>query len=111
MSRERNLIDEQQVLEMLARRGNQDSSEISVVTSPGARASAWAIKVKSLSSYNVYNVRTVVIGDAGSNPTEIGQEVKAVNAAEPFQGTGQLSAGTYAVMFRVGEKNVFYTPV
>ena len=85
--------------------------EVSVVTSPGARAAGWAVKVKSLFSYNVYNVRVVVIGDAGTLPVEIGAQTEAVNLAESFLQDGQLSAGTYAVMFRVGEKNVFYAPV
>jgi len=82
--------------------------EISVVTSPGARAAAWAIKVKSHSSYNVYNVVVVVIGDAGSLPVEIGQQTQAVNLAESFMQQGTLPEGTYAVMSRVGDKNVFY---
>jgi len=82
--------------------------EISVVTSPGARASAWAIKVKSHSSYNVYNVVVVEIGDAGSIPVEIGQQTQAVNLAESFMQQGTLPEGTYAVMSRVGDKNVFY---
>ena len=82
--------------------------EISTVTSPGARAAAWAIKVNSLSSYNVYNVVAVVIGAAGSIPVEIGQQTQAVNLAEPPLQQGTLPQGTYAVMSRVGDKNVFY---
>lgn len=104
-------IDEQQVLRRLSRAGSQGPGEISVVTSPGARASAWAVKVKSLLSYNVYNVCAVVIGYPGSLPVEFGQEVKAVNLAESFMQDGQLPAGTYAVMSKVGEKYVFYAPV
>jgi hypothetical protein len=82
--------------------------ETSTVTSPGARAAAWAIKIKSHSSYNVYNVITVVIGDAGSIPVEIGRQTQAVNLAESFMQQGTLPEGTYAVMSRVGDKNVFY---
>ena len=82
--------------------------EISVVTSPGARAAAWAIKVKSHISYNVYNVVAVVIGNPGSIPVEIGQQMQAVNLAESFLQQGTLQEGTYAVMSRVGDKNVFY---
>ena len=110
MSKGTNIIDGQQVLERLCRKGSQDSSEISVVTSPGARVTAWAVKVKSLSSYNVYNVRAVEIGDAGTLPVEIGGQMQAVNLAESFLQTGQLPAGTYAVMSKVGKKNVFYVP-
>jgi hypothetical protein len=88
--------------------GIVNSGEVSVVTSPGARAAAWAVKVKSNSSYNVYNVVAVVIGDAGTVPSEIGNQMQAVNLAESFLSQGTLPAGTYAVMFRVGDKNVFY---
>jgi len=90
--------------------GMVNSGEVSVVTSPGARAAAWAVKVKSNSSYNVYNVIAVVIGDAGTIPSEIGKLMQAVNLAESFLQQGTLPAGTYAVMFRVGDKNVFYAP-
>jgi hypothetical protein len=103
-----NIVDSQQILERLARKGSEQTQEVSVVTSPGARTAAWAIKVKSNSSYNVYNVVAVVIGDAGSIPVEIGGQTQAVNLAESFQQQGTLSAGTYAVMFRVGDKNVFH---
>ena len=101
-------IESRQFLERLAREGSGGVGEVSAVTSPGARAAAWVIKVKSLSSYNVYNVVAVTIGAAGSVPLEIGQETEAVNLAEPFDASGTLSAGTFAVMSRVGEKYVFY---
>lgn len=82
--------------------------EISVVTSPGARVTAWAVKVKSHSSYNVYNVYAVEIGEPGSLPVEIGQQMQAVNLAESFLQQGTLPVGTYVLMCRVGDKNVFY---
>lgn len=87
-----------------------NTGEVSVVTSPGARAAAWAVRVKSNSSYNVYNIVAVVIGDAGTVPAEIGQQMQAVNLAESFLEQGTLPAETYAVMFRVGDRNVFYAP-
>ncbi len=108
MSNETNIVNGQQILERLARKGSEQLQEVSVVTSPGARTAAWAVKVKSHSSYNVYNVITVVIGDAGSIPVEIGGQTQAVNLAESFQQQGTLPAGTYAAMFRVGDKNVFH---
>ena len=111
MSNGANMTGSQEMLERLCRKGLQETAEKSVVTSPGARAAAWAVKVKSLSSYNVYNVRAVVIGDAGSQPVEIGGQMKAVNLAESFTETGVLPTGTYVVMLRAGEKNVFYVPV
>ena len=111
MGGETNILDSQQVLKRLSRHGFERLHEVSVVASPGARAAAWAIKVESLSSYNVYNVSRIMIGDAGSLPVEIGVQTQAVNLAESFMQPGQLPAGTYAIMFRVGENNVFYAPV
>ena len=111
MSNGANITDSQQVLEQIARAGSPGRSETSVVASPGARVNAWAVKIKNLSSYNIYDVRTVEIGDAGSVPAEIGGQTQAVNLAESFTETGQLPAGTYVVMSRVGDKNVFYAPV
>ena len=102
------ITESEQVLGRLSREGSQGVAEIAVVTSPGARTAAWAVKVKSLSSYNVYNVIAVVIHDPGAVPSEIGQQIQAVNLAEPFTQQGALAAGTYAVMSRVGDKNVFY---
>ena len=108
MSNMANTVNRQQLLDRLCRAGSQGTNEIAIVTSPGARATAWAIKVKSNSSYNIYNVVAVVINDPGSEPTEIGQQMQAVNLAESFTQTGTLPAGTYAVMTRVGNKNVFH---
>ena len=111
MSHEADIFNSRQMLKRLSRQGSQRTQETSVVTSPGARTTAWAVKIKSLSSYNVYNVRAVEIGDPGSLPVEIGAQMQAVNLAESFTQTGTLSAGAYAVMSKVGEKNVFYVPV
>lgn len=108
MSDDVNIIEGRQTLERLTRQGSEQAQEVSVVTSPGARAAAWAVKVKSNFSYNAYNVIAVVIGAAGSAPVEIGAQTQAVNLAESFLQQGNLAAGTYAVMFRVGDKNVFY---
>jgi len=65
MSNGANITDSQQVLEQIARAGSPGRSETSVVASPGARVNAWAVKIKSLSSYNIYDVRTVEIGQFG----------------------------------------------
>jgi len=102
------MTEGQQVLGRLSREGLQGVAEIAVVTSPGARTAAWAIKIKSHSSYNVYNVIAVAIHAPGAVPSEFGQQIQAVNLAEPFTQQGTLAAGTYAVMSRVGDKNVFY---
>ncbi len=100
--------DSHQLLEQLSRRGSQGTDEVAVVMSPGTRTAAWAVEVKSKSSYNVYNVIAVVISAPGLAPSEIGQEVKAVNLAESFTQQGTLPSGTYAVMSRVGDNNVFH---
>lgn len=98
----------QQMLNRLCREGSQGTGEIAVVTSPGARTAAWTVKVQSNVSYNTYNVIAIVIGNPGSEPSEIGQQMQAVNLAESFTEQGTLPADTYAIMVRVGGKNVFY---
>jgi hypothetical protein len=103
------LTDSQQVLERIARQGPGPACEGSIVASPGGGTAAWAVKVKSKVAYNVYMVRAVVIGDTGSIPVEIGEQVEAVNLAESFLNEGTLPAGKYGVMVRVGEKNMFYS--
>ena len=57
---------------------------------------------------NTYEVRAVIVGEPGSIPVEIGNEMEATNLAESFLSQGALAAGTYAVMHRIGERNVFY---
>ena len=108
MSDSVNIKEGRQTLERLARQGSEQAQEVSVVTSPGARAAAWAVMVKSVYSYNAYNVVAVVIGAAGSAPVEIGSQIQAVNLAESYLQQGTLTAGTLAIMFRVGDQNVFY---
>lgn len=110
MSGAENVTDSQQFLERLSRQGLPENKETLAVTSPGARVTAWAVKIKSLSSYNWYSVRAVEIGEAGSLPVEYGSQMKAVNLAESFLQDGQLPAGIYVLMCRVGDKNVFYAP-
>ena len=92
MSNGANTTNSQQVLGRLCREGSQAAGEITIVTSPGDRTAAWAVKVKSNSSYNIYNV------------------MQAVNLGESFTQQGTLPVDTYAVMFRVGDKNVFRAP-
>ena len=108
MSEQARTVNSHQLLERLSRQGSQGTDEIAVVMSPGSKTTVWAVKVKSNLSYNVYNVIAVMISVPGLAPSEIGQQVKAVNLAESFTQQGTLPAGTYAVMSRVGDKNVFY---
>ena len=108
MSNGRENTGSRELLKRLAREGTRAEREVSIVTSPGARESGWAVKVKSHSSYYVYNVIAVEIGDPGSLPVEIGQQMQAINLAESFLQEGSLPAGKYALILRVGDKNVFY---
>ena len=105
------IISTEEVLQRILREDFSQEPEKSRVISPGARTAAWTIKVMSLSSYNVYNVRTVQAGEPGTVPGVMGTETQAINMAEPFLEEGQLPAGTYSIMFRAGGKNVFYAPV
>ena len=111
MSKQIDQANTQQTLEQLSRAPSQITSETAIVTSPGAGVVAWAVKIKSNYSYNFYNVIAVVVGSPGTEPYEIGQQRQAANLAEPFEQQGTLAAGTYVLMFRVGNKNVFYAPV
>jgi len=104
-------MENKQMLSRLARERAQKNSETLVVTSPGARVAAWTVKIISHYSYNVYTVRTVQVSQAGTLPVALGQTTQATNMAEPFLEAGQLAAGSYAIMFRVCDKNVFYAPV
>ena len=101
-------MQQQEMLDRVAHANRPPMQEVATVTSPGARAGAWAVKVKSLSSYNVYNVAVVLLGDAGALPAEIGQYTTAVNLAESFMQQGTLPAGTYAIMFRYCGTNIFH---
>ena len=108
MSNGRENISSRELLGRLVREGTQSEREVSIVTSPGARESGWAVKVKSHSSYNVYNVIAVEIGGPGTEPVEIGQQMQAINLAESFLQEGTLAAGTYVALLRFCDKNVFY---
>ncbi len=106
---DRNITDQQQLLAELARTGSENRQESSVVVSPGARIAGWAVKVKSHVQYNVYNICAVAMSVPGSIPFEIGEQMEAVNLAEPFLSQGTVAAGKYGIMCRVGDVNVFYT--
>jgi len=105
-----NGIDLQEQLARLSRREGQGiNEETALVSATGAAPPAWAVKIVSVANYNVYNVKQVSLGTAGTPPISIGgSETQATNLAESFFATGQVSAGTYAVMWRTGENNVIY---
>lgn len=48
---------------------------------------------------------------AGTIPMIAGNEVRAVNVAEPFLSQGNLPASKFIIIFRIGDKYVFYAPV
>lgn len=111
MSNQISDLESQQELARLVRHSSAKVHEVSVVTSPGARVTTWTAVVKSNDSYNHYNVETVEVIFPGFPPSESGGVIQAVNLAESFTQPGTLAAGTYIVMSRVGDKNVFYAPV
>ena len=102
------ITDQQQILAELASAGSENRREASVVVSPGARVTGWAVVVKGHVAYNAYNVRAIVLGSPGSTPLEIGEQMQAINLAEPFLSQGTVAPGKCAIMCRVGETNVFY---
>jgi hypothetical protein len=104
----RYITDQQQVLADMARSGPLHRQETSLLVSPGGGAWTWAVTIKSHVDRNVYLVRAVAIGETGSIPPEFGEPMEATNLAESFLGQGTLPAGTYAILCRLGEKNVFY---
>jgi hypothetical protein len=106
---DRHATDQSALLADLAQQGFSNRRETSVVAGAGTSADVWAVKVKSLVACNIYRVRPIILGDVGTIPVELGQEVEAVNLAESFLAPGTVAAGTYALLFRIGEHNAFCT--
>ncbi len=104
----RHITDQQQVLADLAREAPRNRRETSAVITPGAGAGSWPVTVTSHVSHNVYRVRAVVLQGAGTVPTEIGEQMEAINLAESFLAEGTLTPGSHAIMCRMGERNAFY---
>jgi hypothetical protein len=104
----RHVTDRQQVLAELAREGPRSRGDTSALVWPGGGMALWVVKVKGHVEDNVYLVRTVTLEEPGVLPVEFGEPMEAVNLAEPFLEPGMLAPGTYAILCRVGEKNVFY---
>lgn len=102
--------EQQQMIERLLR-NDQPITENAFVTSAGGRNAGFAAKIISKYNYNHYNVRACEIRGPGLYPSVYGQEVRAVNIAEPFTSQGTLPAGRYVIMFRMGEYYCFYAPV
>ena len=104
----RHITDQQQLLAQMARDGPENRRETSTVISPGGGVTVWAVMVKSHVNWNTYMVRAVVVGETGTMPDEIGEQLEATNLAESFLSQGTLAPGVCALMCRMGEKNVFY---
>ncbi len=105
---QRYLTDQQDVLAELARDGSESRNERALLVSSEMTTPIWPVRIKSRVDYNVYSVRRVLIEDAGVTPIEFGEELEAANLAESFTSQGTLAAGSYAVVFCLGEKNVFH---
>lgn len=101
-------VDEQ-VARLSRRQRHGIKDEHALVAVAGATVPAWTVKVTSLDSYNFYNVRQVSVNAPGVLPSTVGSnDVQAYNLAESFLSSGNVASGTYAVMWRVGDKNVIY---
>ena len=98
---------QEELAKLKRRQKNSERPERAVVTATGTVPPAWAIKVLSLDGYNVYNIQLVEIVSPGVSPSPVTGSLKAYNLAESFTSNGSLSAGTYAVMWRVGKSYVF----
>lgn len=111
MTQERTFSDSQSRLERLARHNPDQMQETSLVGSSGANSLAFAAKITGLASCNIYNIAMVELNGPGSEPTQIGSRLQAVNLAEPFTADGQLQSGTYVAVLKTGQKNIFYAQV
>jgi len=102
--------DIQQKLSRLIRENSLGiQNEQNLVKATGTLPPSWTVRIKSLNSYNRYEVEQVQIKSPGINPSLVsGSSTLAYNLAESFIASGNLNAGTYAVMWRAGNKNVFY---
>ncbi len=108
MNNEINITNRQQELDRLCREPLARLKENAILSSPGTGTQAFAVKIQSNSSYNLYNVINVIFGEPGSEPVVMGMDTQAINLAEPFDQQGTLSTGTYVIIFRLGTKYVFF---
>jgi hypothetical protein len=102
--------ENQQLMERLLRKSDEQT-ENAFVTSAGGKAVGFAAKVISKYDFNYYNVKSVELDDAGSIPMVMGEAVLAANLAESFTAQGNLAAGKYVIVFKIGNCNAFYAPV
>jgi hypothetical protein len=102
--------EQQQFVERLSRE-SPGLNESAFVTSAGGKTTGFVAKVISKYDYNHYNVKAVEVGIAGTIPMVVGNEVRAVNVAEPFLAQGNLPAGSFVIIIRIADLYVFYAPV
>ncbi len=100
---------QEQVARLKRREGKGIPDESALVTATGAAPAAWTVEIVDNVEKNLYTVRQVKILSVGITPVTVdGSETQAFNLAESFLSDGQLAAGTSAVMWRVGDRNVIY---
>ena len=100
---------QEQVSQLKRREGKGIPDESALLTATGAAPAAWTVEIVSNVEKNLYTVRQVKILSVGVTPVTVGgSQTQAFNLAESFLSAGQLSAGTFAVMWRVGDRNVVY---
>jgi len=102
--------ENQQLMERLLRRSDEQT-ENAFVTSAGGKTVGFAAKVISRNSFNYYNVSSVELEGPGAIPMLMGEAVLAANLAESFTAQGNLAAGKYVIVFKIGDYNAFYAPV
>lgn len=102
--------NQQQLIEQLSR-SSGGVNESSFVTLTGGKATGFVARVISKYDRNHYYVRIVEVGILGSVPIAMGDEFIAVNVAESFTAQGNLPAGTYVIIFKIGNYYCFYVPV
>ena len=99
----------EQVSRLRRQQGKGIPDESALVTATGAAPAAWTVEIVDNVEKNLYTVRQVKILSVGITPVTVGgSETQAFNLAESFLSAGSLQAGTYAVMWRVGDQNVIY---
>lgn len=100
---------QEQMARLKRREGKGIPDESALVTATGAAPAAWTVEIVENVQKNLYTVRQVKILSVGVSPVTVGgSDTQAFNLAESFLAAGQLSVGTYAVMWRVGDRNVIY---
>ncbi len=107
MKNEISQTNRQQELDRLSREPER-IKETTIISSPGSNTSAWLARIQQNVSYNIYDVINVVLEEPGSEPIAMGLQAQAINIAEPFDEQGTLPIGTYVIIFRLGNKYVFY---